>query len=277
MQARPLTSEDQSREQSPSSQALTHKKPVKRFVRQQVPDSILHHPDLNEALGALPLNYNFEVHKTVWRLQQAGAKSVALQFPEGLLMYSCILADIFERFAGVDHCYIMGDVTYGACCVDDFSAAALEADFLVHYGHSCLVPVDITSVPCLYVFVDIKFDVQHLIDTIRHNFEAGSRLEVAGTIQFASCIQLVKQDLAADYPSLHVPQSKPLSPGEVLGCTAPVIEAETDAIVFVADGRFHLEAIMIANPAVPAYRYDPYGRILTREEYDQEGMRSVRR
>ena len=61
----------------------------------------------------------------------------------------------------------MGDVTYGACCVDDFSAAALEANFLVHYGHSCLVPVDITSIPCLYVFVDITFDVQHLTDTIR--------------------------------------------------------------------------------------------------------------
>jgi diphthamide biosynthesis enzyme Dph1/Dph2-like protein len=24
--------------------------------------------------------------------------------------------------AGVDQCIIMGDVTYGACCVDDFSA-----------------------------------------------------------------------------------------------------------------------------------------------------------
>ena len=33
----------------------------------------------------------------------------------------------------------MGDVTYGACCVDDFSAAALRCDFLLHYGHSCLV------------------------------------------------------------------------------------------------------------------------------------------
>lgn len=32
----------------------------------------------------------------------------------------------------------MGDVTYGACCVDDFTARALGADFLVHYGHSCL-------------------------------------------------------------------------------------------------------------------------------------------
>lgn len=30
----------------------------------------------------------------------------------------------------------------------------------------------------------------------------------------------------------------------------------TEAIIFVADGRFHLEAIMIANPSIPAYRYD---------------------
>ena len=72
------------------------------------------------------------------------------------------------RYAGVEHCFIMGDVTYGACCVDDFSAKALGADMLVHYGHSCLVPVDVTSdVPAIYVFVDIKIDVEHLVATIR--------------------------------------------------------------------------------------------------------------
>lgn len=37
---------------------------------------------------------------------------------------------------------VMGDVTYGACCVDDFTARALGADFLVHYGHSCLGMAD---------------------------------------------------------------------------------------------------------------------------------------
>jgi len=48
---------------------------------------------------------------------------------------------------------------------------------------------------------------------------------------------------------------RPLSPGEVLGCTAPVLPAgAADAIVFVADGRFHLEAMMIANPGIPTYR-----------------------
>lgn len=44
---------------------------------------------------------------------------------------------VFLRFTEADT-IVMGDVTYGACCVDDFTARALGADFLVHYGHSCL-------------------------------------------------------------------------------------------------------------------------------------------
>ena len=67
----------------------------------------------------------------------------------------------------MEQTFILGDVTFGACCVDDYSAAALGADFLVHYGHSCLVPVDVTSLPCQYVFVDIKMDTQHLVDSVR--------------------------------------------------------------------------------------------------------------
>ena len=71
------------------------------------------------------------------------------------------------RFADAEHVFILGDVTYGACCIDDYSARALEADLLVHYGHSCLVPVDVTTIPCLYIFVDIQIDVHHLVQTIK--------------------------------------------------------------------------------------------------------------
>lgn len=250
----------------------------KRFVRQQVPSEILNDQELQKAMATLPPNYNLEIPKTIWRIRQAGAKCVALQFPEGLLMFACPITDILERFAGVEHCIIMGDVTYGACCIDDFSATAMGADFLVHYGHSCLVPVDYTSIPCLYVFVEIAIDVSHLVATIKHNFKPETRLTLAGTIQFSAAIQAAKSELSDVFPSVKVPQSKPLSPGEVLGCTAPVLsENSTDIIVFVADGRFHLEAIMIANPKIPAYRYDPYSRVLTREEYDHVGMRKARK
>lgn len=44
---------------------------------------------------------------------------------------------VYDRFTEADT-IVMGDVTYGACCVDDFTARALGADFMVHYGHSCL-------------------------------------------------------------------------------------------------------------------------------------------
>ncbi|GFH07010.1 2-(3-amino-3-carboxypropyl)histidine synthase subunit 1, partial [Haematococcus lacustris] len=268
-------------------------KAIKRFVRQQLSHSgEVPTLDMFSARSAhatagsivcynrpavLPANYNFEIHKTVWRLRQARAHAAALQFPEGLLMYAATIADILERFAGVDHCLIMGDVTYGACCVDDLSAVAMGADFLVHYGHSCLVPVDVTSLPCLYVFVDIAIDVDHLVGCVGLTFTPGTQLVLAGTIQFSTALQLARSALLPAFPALAIPKVAPLSPGEVLGCTAPVVTSAADAIVFVADGRFHLEAIMIANPALPAYRYDPYARQLTREHYDQAGMRAARR
>ena len=45
---------------------------------------------------------------------------------------------------------------------------------------------------------------------------------------------------------------------------------------YLGDGRFHLESIMIANPTVPAFRYDPYSKKFTRERYDHVEMRTVR-
>lgn len=85
----------------------------------------------------LPANYSFEIPKTIAQIKKNGATRVALQMPEGLLMYGCSIVDIVERFSGAE-CVIMGDVTYGACCIDDYTARALGCDMMVHYGHSCL-------------------------------------------------------------------------------------------------------------------------------------------
>ncbi|KAG6574340.1 Diphthamide biosynthesis protein 1 [Phytophthora cinnamomi] len=259
--------------------AKTKRKPsaaaLKRRMANQIPDEILNDPELTKAIEQLPWNYNFEIRKTVWRIRQAGSKCVALQFPEGLLLYACVISDIIERFTGADS-IILGDVTYGACCVDDLSALALGADFMVHYGHSCLVPIDVTSIKMLYVFVDIAIDVDHLIDCMKLTFNPETKLALMGTIQFSSSIHLVHSRLKDYFTSMVVPQIKPLSPGEVLGCTSPVIEG-VDALVFIADGRFHLESAMIMNPNLKAYRYDPYPKLLTIEKYDLPQMMEIRR
>ena len=91
----------------------------------------------------------------------------------------------------------MGDATYGACCVDDYTATALGCDLLVHYGHSCLVPIDATTgIKMLYVFVDIKIDISHFVDSVRFNIPLGSCLALVSTIQFVAALQV---KLCQDY------------------------------------------------------------------------------
>ncbi|KAH8830665.1 putative diphthamide synthesis protein-domain-containing protein [Flagelloscypha sp. PMI_526] len=264
-------------------------------ISNQIPSSILDDTSLNAAIQQLPSNYSFEIHKTIHHVRKNGATMVALQMPEGLQMFACVIADIVETFTDAGT-VILGDVTYGACCVDDFTAVALGCDMLVHYGHSCLVPMTETTIKCLYVFVEIGIDSYSFepdssaeLSGLNANIQP-TRLALVSTIQFVAALNGLKEDLVKEYSppssvsSSHlycgkyeptIPRAKPLSPGEILGCTAPSL-GDVDAILYLGDGRFHLESIMIANPSIPAFRYDPYSKKLTRERYDHREMRDAR-
>lgn len=190
-------------------------------------------------------------------------------------MFALTISDIIEEFCQAET-IIMGDVTYGACCVDDRTAIALGADFMIHYGHSCLIPVDQTSgIKMLYIFVDIKFDLQHFVDTIKFNFNQETRMAFVSTIQFVASLQGVVAKLKSEGYVASTPKSSPLSPGEILGCTSPHIDA--DVIVYLGDGRFHLESAMIANPQCKAFKYDPYSKEFTEEFYEHDQMKMNRK
>lgn len=240
----------------------------------QVPASLLSDPELLEDIQSLPPNYSFELPKTIHRIRQLHVTRVALQLPDGLTMYATTLSDILKRHTSAET-VILGDVTYGACCIDDLSARALGCELLVHYGHSCLVPVQQTVIPTLYVFVHIAFNTAHLRECLLQNFPRESRLALVGTIQFVDSVHTLADQVRPHFQSVIVPQAKPLSPGELLGCTSPKIE-QVDALIYVGDGRFHLESAMIANPNLRALRYDPYSKKLTEEKYMHQEMRALR-
>nr|NVI70993.1 putative diphthamide biosynthesis protein 1 [Cucujiformia] len=157
------------------------------------------------------------------------------------------------------------------------TAKALGVDMLIHYGHSCLIPIDqTTGIKVLYIFVDIKIDPLHFIETIKLNFPSNTKLGLVSTIQFVTTLHGVANELKEAGYEVSIPQFKPLSPGEILGCTAPVLRC-VDVVIYLGDGRFHLEAIMIANPKVKAFKYDPYDKKFTQEYYDHDSMRSIRK
>nr|MBE5724762.1 putative diphthamide biosynthesis protein 1 [Cucujiformia] len=157
------------------------------------------------------------------------------------------------------------------------TAKSLNVDLLVHYGHSCLIPVDQTQgIKVLYIFVDIKIDPLHFLETIKLNFPVGTKLGLVSTIQFLTTLQGVANSLKESGYEVSLPQSKPLSAGEILGCTAATLRC-ADVIIYLGDGRFHLEAAMIANPSIPAYKYDPYEKRFTKESYSHDEMRTIRK
>ncbi|KAF2708405.1 diphthamide biosynthesis protein 1 [Pleomassaria siparia CBS 279.74] len=255
-----------------------------------IPDSILHDKDINDAIALLPPNYNFEIHKCIHRIRTSESKSIALQFPEGLLLFATTISDILTQFCPGTSTLIMGDVTYGACCIDDYTARALGCDLLIHYAHSCLIPVAVTKIATLYIFVSISIDTQHLINTIMENFPTGKTIALVGTIQFNATLHGITPILRREGYIPMVPQIAPLSKGEILGCTSPSMaikpgqlnekgkeELVPDMLLYLGDGRFHLESAMIANPSLPAYRYDPYSRRLTHETYEHDSLYDLRR
>jgi len=84
-----------------------------------------------------------------------------------------------------------------------------------------------------------------------------------GIIQFNASLLLTKAMLEKQrgFTKIRLPQCKPRSKGEVLGCTSPDLAGETspgDVVIFLGDGRFHIESTMIRNSHLTFYQYNPY-------------------
>lgn len=291
-------------------------------VHCSIPKFLLNNPVLQNAIKkCLPENYNFEVYKCIDIILKEKYKNIVLQLPEGLLIWGLYLSEIFYFFCdSVEEVIILGDVTYGACCVDDFTSSKLNADLIIHYGHSCLIPLTTTRIRCLYVFVDIKLKENHLVETIKKNFQKNEIILLLGTIQFSCMIHKVHSILKKENhfdTFLPIPQVLPLTKGEVLGCTSPnlyqflyehvirkdkqesnetqsnyeeevnenhvinecrtFLKKNSVKIIFIADGRFHLESLMIHNPDFLFYRYNPFDKVITKEDYNYPLFYEIRK
>jgi len=237
------------------------------------------------AISKLPNNYNFEIYKSLDKIKKIKNKKkskvrIALQFPDGLMCFSILISDILTTF-GKCETIILGDITYGACCIDDIDCQFLDCDLLIHYCHSCLVPSTKCLVEILYVFVEINIDINHLVKTIEYNFDNSNYLYLLSSIQFNSSLFLLKRKLIEkgyDKNKLIIPQCKPRVQGEVLGCTSPILNKknENNYVIFICDGRFHMESVMIQNPLFKYYQYNPFNHRFTIEEYDYKLMKNIR-
>ncbi|KAI5181922.1 2-(3-amino-3-carboxypropyl)histidine synthase [Nematocida sp. AWRm80] len=241
----------------------------------------------------LPANYKFELEKTIRQIERRGCKRIGLQFPEGIIHLSTIISDIIRCNTEVESVCILSDVVYGACCLDDISGYLIDCDLIVHYGHSCLFEIPKCLVKVIYVFVEVVIDIDHCIAMAKKYIDC-TNLSILGTIQYNGSIKKVQVALEEENRRLIedkgssgvgreenrketgpiIPRVFPLSSGEVLGCTSPKIKTEN--VLFLAEGRFHLESAMIQNPTRRYFRYCPSTKTLQRERHNYNGFITIR-
>lgn len=65
----------------------------------------------------------------------------------------------------------------------------------------------------------------HFIDSVKNVFPSGASFALFSTVQFVSSLPAIKKSLQESGFRITIPQRLPLSPGELLGCTSPKVEA----------------------------------------------------
>ncbi|KAI0243181.1 Diphthamide biosynthesis protein 2 [Massospora cicadina] len=111
---------------------------------------------------------------------------VALQFPDQLLPVSNTVSRCLGELCPTAEFFILADTSYGSCCNDAVAASHVDADCLVHFGHSCLSVL--LDLPVIYSFDAVALDIQRCVSQVRHLGLHPSRLLVLGELGYSHCL-----------------------------------------------------------------------------------------
>lgn len=77
--------------------------------------------------------------------------------------------------------YVLGDTSYGECCVDEVAAEHIGADSVIHFGNACLTPTQ--RLPVLYIFTDLPLNLAKFQATLAEKV-AGENIAVVYDLQY---------------------------------------------------------------------------------------------
>jgi diphthamide biosynthesis protein 2 len=137
-------------------------------------------------------------------------------------------ATISEEGSNRESLFILGDTSYGACCVDEVAAEHVDADVVVHYGRSCLSPP--SRLPVIYVFTERSLDLDSVVTTFKETYpEKAAKIILMADIPYSHHVPTLYKRLCDDgYTGLHATEivHNPSSP--LPNRTIPSEAAETD-------------------------------------------------
>ncbi|NXS60149.1 DPH2 synthase, partial [Brachypteracias leptosomus] len=219
----------------------------------------------------------YEMDRAAAFVRGGGFRKVALQFPDQLLADAAAVAARMGAATGAE-IYVLGDTTYGSCCVDEVAAEHVAAEAVLHYGPACLSPC--RRLPVLHIFGKQPIDTGRCAEAFRELYpDRQSRVVVLSDVVYAHAMGELEQQLCPEYPNIIFSRvvcedlSGPAPPGEMrqFGRQFP-LEApgglQDCAVFYVGAEGLALTSFMLTWNCSPFSSFDPATSCGRRETFN---------
>ncbi|KAL6243867.1 Diphthamide biosynthesis protein 2 [Rhinocladiella similis] len=198
--------------------------PETHILNEGIPDAVRH--NASESLSDEELNVRYEIDRTIQEIRGRKWRRVALQFPDHMLPHSARVYQLLSRGLQAPapakdvatkspepletdmgslsvhddnepvKLTILGDTSYGSCCVDEIAAEHVDADAVVHYGRACLSPT--ARLPVLHIYTTMPLDHDDLVANFRQSYpDPNTKVILTADVPFSAHVSPLTQKLQA--------------------------------------------------------------------------------
>lgn len=180
--------------------------------------------------------YNMDLEKVISKINSRDAKTVGLQFPEGLKMQATQIAKLIEANTEAT-VIISADPCFGACDVTDSKMKGF-VDLIIHYGHTPL-PLKY-EVPVYFVEAYSNIDIKPILKASLEKLKDYTKIGLVTTTQHLNRLNEIKDFLEDNGKEVVLGSSKNTRKGQVLGCNFSSIKGlDAEVYLFIGSGSFH--------------------------------------
>ncbi|XP_077548866.1 diphthamide biosynthesis 2 [Haemaphysalis longicornis] len=216
------------------------------------------------------LDFRYEIQRCISWIRENSYRKVALQFPDEMLV-DCVAVTLKIQAAVEGVVFILGDTSYGSCCIDEVAAEHVSSDCVIHFGHSCLsVP---SRLPVLYVFGRLPCSVEGLAEAVQGVLpDPDARVVVLFDTQYDHCRDDIFAEISSKFKNaicseLAIPQQAASNSDQncanvLTKCSRRIPLPEgvsiTDcSVLFIGLENRTLTTIMLTLNQCTCYSYDP--------------------
>lgn len=157
-------------------------------------------PTESESVTEISTADPYEIQTCAQWIEKNQLCKVCLQFPDDLLQDSVDVATQLEKRLN-KKVYILGDTSFGSCCVDEIAAEHISADGIIHFGHACLNPT--VRLPVFHVLPKKEIAIKKIIEKFQSIFQdCNTRILFFYDVQYAYIIKYISKELNLSYKNL---------------------------------------------------------------------------